>query len=377
MKNKTKQLLSILFVAITFAIFLSCDNQSILLNQVLQSTPNSIPYTATLHRISSVENFGIGAESPNAIEFADLPDGNKQLYMIASTGLHHSRGEYLFRLDKNTGIAEYVNKSAIDLGGSFKGSKNFIRLKGVSPTDMTWVPPHKSYIEGIDYPIGYLGTMMAICPVTDQLLGIDIKTGYAMGTRDKSQFCITDEDNAPIGGNVTLAYQGHLIPNNSGGTTFFMTAGSRIATRLYMTTGNRCATDLGLKWGSKYPENREGWDGVMLRVKTYPPAAPNFDVGEAFPTALCYDNNNLYMSGADTQSFYQLNTETGQATLIGRWNYAKGTPGVEKSQYDKNQWKNTYKNAYSFIQITGLAFDNKHMYAVDAFTNALYKVEMH
>ena len=194
MLKRFATLLTILLTAFTITIFSSCDGpESIVLDEILRenSTYNS-PYTGGLIRIGTVKAFGNHIDRPVAIEW-----NGQTLYMLADHGKNERRAKYLFRLDKNTGIAEFVNRSAVNLGGSFTSSRGFTQVLYVSPRSLTWMPAPKNGIEGIDYPIGYTGEMLAVCPVLDSVVTINIETGLAGRITFKKDFCLKTPERLP------------------------------------------------------------------------------------------------------------------------------------------------------------------------------------
>ena len=70
---------------------------------LLESLTDS-PYTGKLIRIGNAEGFGMGVHSAVALEW-----NGKQLYMLADHDTYRDAAQYLFTLDENTGIAQFVN----------------------------------------------------------------------------------------------------------------------------------------------------------------------------------------------------------------------------------------------------------------------------
>ena len=78
----------------------------------MRFAPNTLYY----RRVGNVQNFGSGVDDPVALEW-----NGTDLYMLADRGVYPNEGQYLFRVDKETGQATMVNPGARDLGGSFGG----------------------------------------------------------------------------------------------------------------------------------------------------------------------------------------------------------------------------------------------------------------
>ena len=335
------KLLTLLLTAVALISFGSChDPGSILLNQVLQDIPAHVsPYTGGLQRIGTVSNFGLNLDHPVAIEW-----NGEQLYMLASQGINQNKSQYLYTLNRETGAAKIVNPSARDLGGSFKGGRTFTQVYAVSPWDMAWIPAPK------DSRVSQTGNMIAICPVMDALVVIRLNTGIAGRIHGQSDYCLrTENGDKIIGGAGGLSYNG---------SDLYMIGTARYSNRdgrppfaeLFQVSGNfRCA----------------------IRISENPPQ--QFDVGESTPYALAFDTEYLYMSGANTQALYIINQQTGKAHFIATWHFTPMPKGFRVNRAgDIHDIEN---NINGNIWITGIAFDGLNMYAVDAFTNGLYKLE--
>lgn len=284
------------------------------LDQITQQ-PQS-PYTGRLIPVSNVKQFGIGAEDAVALEW-----GNGKLYMLADHGTGANHAQYLFTVDHNTGIAEFVNSSAMDLGGS----SNFTQVRHTEPTDMSWVPLPNNHI-------GYPGYMIGICPIIDSIIVIDIETGHAKRINREKGYHILNTTR-------DTALNQHII---------HATAITHFTQKKFFMTGRT----------NKVHNNalfQIHEDFLYANTITENPPI-NFNINETVPYTLCYDDTNLYMTGADTQSFYIINQYTGEATFISNW-YSTNTP-------KKNQ----------NFQITGLTYNGHSMYAVCYSTDTLYKL---
>ena len=151
---KLRPNLLLLLITLFITSFLGCGDtpESIVLDQILREVSNfHSPYTGGLQPIGTVDNFGLNLEVPVAIEW-----NGKKLYMLAEHGKFESASQYLFTLDRHTGIAAFVNSGARNLGGSFHG-RSFTQVLHVEPRDMTWVN----------------SGMIAACPVLDSIVFLD------------------------------------------------------------------------------------------------------------------------------------------------------------------------------------------------------------
>lgn len=328
-------------------------------------------YTGRLQRVGTVENFGLGVDDPVAIEW-----NSTDLYMIAKHGSYPSRSQYLFRVDRQTGVAVMVNPGARDLGGSFGRGRGFTQVLYVSPSDMTWHPD---------------GQILAVCGVLDSIVSIDLETGLAGRISWEKDFCLrypegdSDFDREfggyrVIGAGTALAWteQGLYMWGISGRNNELVNRGYRSFGRLYKISENlRCATPIG--------------NPVFYGQPTEGPLYP--DEGEAHASSFCFDGEHLYMSGSDTQSLYILDPRRGELYFVAKWVYAELPPG--HAIHDKETGQDTfltemppdhdgtlycYRNIEKNIcfgepEITGLAFDGVNLYAVCGFTDALYIVE--
>ena len=332
-----------LLTAFTITSFLGCGDtpESIVLDQIIREVSSfHSPYTGGLQPIGTVDNFGLNLDTPVAIEW-----NGKTLYMLAEHGKFESASQYLFTLDRHTGVAAFVNRSARNLGGSFQG-RSFTQVLHVYPRDMTWVTPANHYIEGKDYPVGFTGSMMAACPVLDSIVFLNIETGLASRMSRLRDFGLTNEDGSPqYAGPRGIAFDGQEL---------FIGA-----VRL----------------------NSDRNNAELLRVGTalYKYAKPlsenplTFSVGEPIPRALCFDQQYLYMSGANTNALYIIDRQTNIAHYVANWHFTTMPEGF--TTHRLGDILNIESNTRCRIQITGLAFDGTDMFGVDACTNKLYKLE--
>ena len=169
-----------LLTALTITSFLGCGDapESIVLDQIIREVSSfESPYTGGLEPVETVDNFGLNLDDPTALEW-----NGKTLYMLADHGKLGKPGQYLFTLDRHTGIAAFVNRSAKDLGGSFHG-RSFTQVLHVEPTDMTWIPSANS--------------MMASCPILDSIVFLNLETGFASRMSWLRDFGLTNEDGSP------------------------------------------------------------------------------------------------------------------------------------------------------------------------------------
>ena len=336
-----RKLLTILLALLIITTFLGCGDtpESIVLEQIIREVSNfHSPYTGGLIPIGTVNNFDLNVNTPIALEW-----NGKTLYMLADHGKFERSSQYLFTLDRHTGVAAFVNRNARNLGGSFHG-RSFTQVLHVHPRDMTWVTPPDHYIEGIDFPVGYTGEMMAACPVLDSIVFLDIETGLASRMSWLRDFGLTNEDGSPqYAGPRGIAFDGQQL---------FIGA-------------------------VRLDSDRK--DAELLHIELYKYAKPlsenplNFSVGEPSVRALCFDQQHLYMSGADTNALYIIDRQTSIAHYVANWHFTTMPEGF--TTHRLGDVFNIKSNTYGNIQITGLAYDGADMFGVDAFTNKLYRLE--
>ena len=184
-----------LLTAFTITSFLGCGDtpEAIVLDQIIREVSSvHSPYTGGLQPVGTVDNFGLDLDDPVAIEW-----NGKTLYMLAEHGKFQNKSQYLFTLDRHTGIAKFVNHSARDLGGSFHG-RGFTQVLHVEPRDMTWIPSANS--------------MMAACPVLDSIVFLNIETGFASRMSWLRDFGLTNEDGSPqYAGPRGIAFDGQEL----------------------------------------------------------------------------------------------------------------------------------------------------------------------
>ena len=340
---KPRPKLLILLITLFIASFLGCGDapESIVLDQIIQEVSSfESPYTGGLEPIGTVDNFGLHLDDPTALEW-----NGETLYMLADSGKFQNSSQYLFTLDRHTGVAAFVNRGARDLGGSFHG-RSFTQVLHVQPRDMTWVTPPDHYVEGIDYPIGYTGELFASCPVLDSIVLIKTDTGMAARLSWLRDFGLTNEDGSPqYAGPRGIAFDG---------TDLFIGA-------------------------LRLDSDRNDAELLRIPIPLYKYAEPlsenalNFSVGEPSPRALCFDGQYLYMSAGYSSTLYMIDRQTNIAHYVADWHFTTMPEGF--TIHSTGQILNIETNTYAVIQISGLAFDGTDMLAVDAFTNKLYKLE--
>ena len=317
-----------LLTALTITSFLGCGDtpESIVLDQIIREVSSfESPYTGGLQPIGTVDNFGLNLDAPVAIEW-----NGKTLYMLAEHGKFQNASQYLFTLDRHTGIATFVNHSARNLGGSFHG-RGFTQVLHVYPRDMTWIPP---------------GNMMAACPVLDSIVFLDIETGLASRMSWLRDFGLTNKDGSPqYAGPRGIAFDGQELFIGA----VRLDSDRKNAELLRVNTGH-------FKYAKPLNEN-----------------PLNFSVGEPSVRALCFDQQYLYMSGANTNALYIIDRQTNIAHYVANWHFTTMPKGftIHRTGYIFDIERNTIGS----IQITGLAYDGTDMFAVDACTHKLYKLE--
>ena len=270
-----------LLTTLIITSFLGCGDtpEAIVLDQILQEASRfHSPYTGGLEPVGTVDNFGLNVNNPTALEW-----NGKTLYMLADHGKLGKPAQYLFTLDRHTGVAAFVNRSARDLGGSFHG-RSFTQVLHVSPTDMTWVG------DG----------MMASCAILDSIVYLDIETGFASRMSWLRDFGLTNEDGSPqYAGPRGIAFDGQEL----------------------------------LIGALRLDSDRK--NAELLRVQLYKYAKPlsenplNFSVGEAVPRALCFDQQYLYMSGAQTNALYIIDRQTSIAHYVAKWHFTTMPEGSQ------------------------------------------------
>ena len=325
-----KARLNLLLLLITLLItsFLGCGDtpEAIVLEQIIREVSSfHSPYTGGLEPIGTIDNFGLNLDDPVAIEW-----NGKTLYMLADHGKFQNKSQYLFTLDRHTGAATFVNHSARDLGGSFHG-RGFTQVLHVEPRDMTWIPP---------------SNMMAACPVLDSIVFLDIETGSASRMSWLRDFGLTNEDGSPqYAGPRGIAFDGQELFIGA----VRLDSDRKNAELLRVNTGH-------YKYAKPLSEN-----------------PLNFNVDEAAPRTLCFDQQYLYMSGGDTKALYIIDRQTNIAHYVANWHFTTMPEGF--TIHRLGDIFNIKENTRGNIQITGLAYDGTDMFGVDACTNKLYKLE--
>ena len=244
-------------------------------------------------------------------------------------------------------------RGAKDLGGSFSQGRGFTQVLYVSPTDMTWHPDGN-------------GVMLAVCPVLDSIVTIDLETGFAGRITFDKDFCLRvpeDDENfggrPVIGSGRALAWtdQGLYMWGVSLRSTQMVDRGHRSFGGLYQISENlRCATPVG----------SPVYFGQPSEGSPYP------DEGEAYAYSFCFDGEHLYMSGADTRALYVIDRNTGDLTFVADWHFSELPSGFAFHEFGILDIE---RNSIGGIWITGLAFDGQDMFAVCSFTDGLYIVE--
>ena len=179
----------LIYVIISLSVLLvGCDDPDlIVLEELLQEDPGYLsPYTGELHRVGTVEKFNVGAKEAIALEW-----NGESLYMLAYQGRYQDKSQYLFEVDKDTGVATVVNHGAPDLGGSFKQGRGFTQVLYVRPSDLAWDAS--------------AGRMLAVCAVLDTIVSIDLDRGLAGRISWQEDYCLFNDDGyAVIGGGQAL-----------------------------------------------------------------------------------------------------------------------------------------------------------------------------
>ena len=325
-----------LFLILFVFCFLGCDDTAVI-KPLLEEAPSVVSrYTGELTRVGMLKNFGSNVGDAAALEW-----NGESLYMIAEMGASTSRGEYLFRLDKETGLATVVNGSAIDLGGSFRGGLSFTQVYGVDPWDMVWLPP----------PDGYEGVMLATCPKLRQIVEIDLETGFAKRLTRNKGYCLLDESRTTVFEEEVVLSRGIGFLNGqlyaSGVKERNIAPNPRIVEIFLVGYNFRCFLDL--------------------------PQADGAGIGPWAPLAMSSDGHQMYMAGEGPYGLYVLDLDTGKQTLVAEWYIPVLPDGY--TRYDAYYYHHIESNTMGRIDITGLAFDGEQMYAVDHWTNALYVLE--
>ena len=232
------------------------------------------------------------------------------------------------------------------------------------------------------------GFMLAICPVIDSIVTIDLETGLAGRITFQKDFCLrypegdSDFDKefggyGVIGAGRALAWteQGLYMWGKTGRSNQLVERGYKSFGQLYKIGENfQCATPVGnpIFYGRTEAEHDAAiqafYDG-----KAAHPALP--DEGEAHASTFCFDGQHLYASGIDTRRLYIVDRMTGELHFVAKWEYAETPHGYEK--HELGGYLNIEENVLAqwAPSVIALAFDGQEMYAIESFTQALYRVE--
>ena len=249
---------------------------------------------------------------------------------------------------KDLGHAQKVNSGARDLGGSFAQGRTFTAVRYVRPNDLAWS--------------SLSNKMFGVCYVIDMIVSIDTVSGLAGRLTSKDiSFCLEGDERRPQG--LVLAHDD---------IDFYMLSwtenllGDRIVMLSQLSNSFRCSTPI------------VEVSGLGLDLSA--------------PDSMCWDGEWMYVSERYTGSLSILDIQTGELNFVGRWTYAELPVGHyiqdrntgEDSgltempvDYDGSgyQYVNRVENlGFKFPSIRGIAFDGQDMYAVDYFTDALYRV---
>ena len=323
----------VLSILITLIAFFGCDTpESLVLDQILKDPSRLSPYTGGLKPVGSIKGFGVGTSDPIALEW-----NGKTLYMIA--GRFHN--QYLYTVDRNTGAAKVVNRNAKNLGGTFM-------IYEIEFKDMTWHPETNQML-AVDHR-GY----GAIFP-------INLHTGFAGHRISKEAFGLYNpKDDTKHG----REFGGYPV------------IGSPIA--ITYAEGNV------YMWGmtgrnKRYNERGFHSFGALYEISNLKNATPigepkiHVNGDETHAYSLCFDGDFIYMSGANTQSLYILNEKTSETYFVASFFFVEMPDGFK--EHEVGGILNIKKDIIGNIWITGLAYDGIDMYAIDSWTNALYKLE--
>lgn len=345
------RLFTLILASIALVTFLGCGDESIILDQVLQEKPEYIsPYTGGLIPVSNVKNFGREIRLALALEW-----NGEKLYMIANHGKYQSERQYLFTVDRETGIAYFVS-GAKNFGGTFEQGRSFTQVRHTWPVDLAWIPEKK--------------LMLAPCPILDSIVSIDLKTGLAGRISWDDDFCLRmpeghrDAGYPVIGGSVALAWTGEELymwgESLRGGRD--RKEGYNSFGHLYKISNDfKCATPVGIP-----PYLNEPADHPYT-------TADAFDRVSA--VSLTFDGEYLYLSDKYNHSLNIIDPHTGKVYMINQWYMVKMPEGYRKSTINPGSLYHIETNSEASFYVTGLAYDGFDMYAVDQWTNILYKLE--
>ena len=343
--SKMKYFSFLLLFFVSCFLFFGCDDAEMMIEPVIDTQVDSEPvsgYTGVLHRVGTVERFGIGANDAMALEW-----NGTDLYMLAEYGRYPNEGSYLFRVDKETGIAGFVNTGARDLGGSFTQGRTFSRVLYVRPSDLTWSSLNNK--------------MFASCYVIDEVVSIGLDSGAADRTGGELSYCSEDREGIPQV--FTIGYDGldfyTLAKTHS-------VAGRNIF-GLFRFSGS---------FGCVYPVA----EGITFQLDKF------------YPDSMCWIENEMYVSERANGVLCIIDLETGELKFVARWTYDELPPdhyihsmstgedsGFTQMPVDHDgsgyQYVNRGENLnFTFPSIRGIAFNGQNMYVVDYYTDALYRV---
>ena len=343
--SKMKYFSFLLLFFVSCFLFFGCDDAEMMMEPVIDSLVDSESvsrYTGVLHRVGDVERFGSGANDPVALEW-----NGTDLYMLAEQGNYPYEGQYLFKVDKDLGRAQKVNSGARDLGGSFAQGRSFTRVLYVSPNDLSW-----NWVKE---------EMFGVCFVIDEVVSIGLDSGIADRTGGELSYCLEGKEGIPQG--FTLGYNGldfyTLAKTHS--------VAGRNVFGLFRLSGS---------FGCVYP---------VAEVIT-------FQLDKFYPDSMCWIENEMYVSERLNGALCIIDLEMGGLDLVARWTYNELPPGHYIQEMDTGddsgfthmpddydgsgyQYVNRVANlGFKFPSIRGIAFDGQDMYAVDYFTDALYRV---
>ena len=391
-----KRFATLLTLLTALFLFNSCDDAPPITKTIIEEIltepipVNQSRYTGRLIQVGP-EGFGMSLHSPVALEW-----NGENLYMIASRGQYRNQHMYLFTVDRETGTAEYVNPSAHDMGGSFTG-RGFTQVLNVSPNDMTWVSYPDHYVKGIDYSHGPHGYMLAVCGVIDSIVGVDLETGMALRGSWRKDYCLrfpegdTDFDKEfggypVIGAGRALGYDGTdlWMWGITGRSNSLAEKGWGSFGQLYKfprpegTANPEIQTECVTPVGSPvvYGRTEAEHDAAMQAFEAGEGAHHALpDDGEAHAESFCFDGQHLYASGIDTRRLYIVDRSTGELHFVAKWQYAETPAGYEK--HPIGGYINLEENVIAqwAPSVSALAFDGVDMYAIESFTNTLYKLE--
>ena len=333
-----KRFATLLTLLTALFLFNACDDAPQITKPIIDEIlTDPIPvtqsrYTGGLQRVGTVKGFGdSGAHTPIAIEW-----NGQHLYMIAG-GLHN---QYLYTVDRETGIAKIVNRNAKNLGGSFI-------IYEIEFKDMTW-NPNTNQMLGVDHR------------GDGSILYINLQNGYAEGPISKKAFGLY-----------------HPKDDTEHGREFggYPIIGSPIA--IAYTEGNFYMWGIS---GRSVELNKRGFKsfGALYEIPNLSTATPVGDPkfygeGEAHATSLCHDGQFLYMSGLDTGALYILDQQTAKLYFIAEWHFTQMPEGFKLNKFGRIHDIERKVNGNIWIQ--GITFDGTDMFAVESFTNGLYKLE--